>query len=105
MRTNGTFCVFAPLREISSFSTGLAEGKSVSRKAAKFAEKPGAMVTLLILLLSFSQSATMAQKRKTMVDLIIRGGTVVTMDQARQVIENGAVASKGGRIVAVGRTA
>ena len=40
-----------------------------------------------------------------MVDLIIRGGTVVTMDQARQVIENGAVASKGGRIVAVGRTA
>lgn len=47
----------------------------------------------------------MAQRRKTVVDLIIKGGTVVTMDGARRVIENGAVAVKGGRIVAVGQTA
>ena len=45
---------------------------------------------------------TMAQKRKTVVDLIVRGGTVVTMDAERRVIENGAVAVKGGRIVSVG---
>src|SRR5712691_4160559 len=44
----------------------------------------------------------MAQRRKIVVDLIIRGGTVVTMDSARRVIENGAVAVKGGRIVSVG---
>ena len=36
------------------------------------------------------------------VDLIIRGGTVVTMDRESRVIENGAVAIKAERIVAVG---
>jgi len=36
------------------------------------------------------------------VDLIVRGGTVVTMDGARRVFENGAVAVKGGRIIAAG---
>jgi 5-methylthioadenosine/S-adenosylhomocysteine deaminase len=40
-----------------------------------------------------------------MVDLIVRGGTVVTMDGSRRVIENGAVAVKGGRVVAVDDTA
>jgi 5-methylthioadenosine/S-adenosylhomocysteine deaminase len=39
------------------------------------------------------------------VDLIVRGGTVVTMDGSRRVIENGGVAIKGGRIVAVDNTA
>ena len=38
-------------------------------------------------------------------DLIIRGGTIVTMDGSRRVIDNGGVAVKGGRIVAVGATA
>src|SRR6266508_6783671 len=60
---------------------------------------------VLTLLLSFGQSVTMAQRRKTTVDLIIRGGTVVTMDGSRRVINNGGVAVKNGRIVAVGKTA
>jgi 5-methylthioadenosine/S-adenosylhomocysteine deaminase len=38
------------------------------------------------------------------VDLIIRGGTVVTMDGARRVIANGGIAIKAGRIVAVSET-
>jgi 5-methylthioadenosine/S-adenosylhomocysteine deaminase len=38
-------------------------------------------------------------------DLIVRGGTVVTMDGERRVIEDGAVAVLGGRIVAVGKRA
>lgn len=41
-----------------------------------------------------------AQARR--VDLIVGGGVVVTMDEARRVIEDGAVAISGGRIVAVG---
>jgi len=37
------------------------------------------------------------------VDLIVSGGTVVTMDGARRVIEHGAIAIKAGRIEAIGR--
>jgi 5-methylthioadenosine/S-adenosylhomocysteine deaminase len=38
------------------------------------------------------------------VDILITRGTVITMDSARRVLENGAVAIKGDRIVAVGPT-
>ena len=55
-----------------------------------------------LLIFSALSTTTMAQRRKTVVDLIIRGGTVVTMDAERRVIENGAVAVKGGRVVSVG---
>src|SRR2546426_12188570 len=58
---------------------------------------------VLLLLISVAQSVTMAQRRKTVVDLIVSGGTVVTMDGARRVIENGAIAIKAGRIEAIGR--
>src|SRR6266446_6624238 len=57
----------------------------------------------LLLLISVAQSVTMAQKRKTVVDLIVSGGTIVTMDGPRRVIDNGAIAIKGGRIEAIGR--
>ena len=56
---------------------------------------------LLVLFISGGASSAFAQKRKSTVDLIISGGTVVTMDGTRRVIENGGVAIKGGRIVAV----
>ena len=38
-------------------------------------------------------------------DLMVRGGTIVTMDAARRVIEDGAVVISGGRIKAVGSRA
>ena len=61
------------------------------------------VLSLLVLLVISLNS--MAQRRKTNVDLIIRGGTVVTMDSSRRVIENGGVAIKGGRIIDVDDTA
>jgi 5-methylthioadenosine/S-adenosylhomocysteine deaminase len=60
---------------------------------------------LLVLFISGGASSAFAQRRKLVVDLIVKGGTVVTMDGNRRVIENGGVAIKGGRIVAVGKTA
>src|SRR5438105_2353532 len=59
----------------------------------------------LLLLISLAHSVTMAQRRKTTVEIIVRGGTVVTMDGSHRVIEQGAVAVKKGRIVEVGKTA
>ena len=44
-----------------------------------------------------------AQKKS--VDLIISGGTIVTMDANKRVIENGGVAVKNGEIIAVGTSA
>jgi len=58
------------------------------------------LVTLFVLL--GMVPTNMAQRRKITVDLIVKGGTVITMDTARQVIEKGAVAVKAGRIVEVG---
>lgn len=61
-------------------------------------------ITALLMLTILDASTTMAQKRKTTVDVIIRGGIIVTMDGARRVIENGGVAIKSGRIIAIGGT-
>ena len=61
-------------------------------------------VVTILLLISIPQSTTIAQRRKPIVDLIIKGATIVTMDGSRRVIENGGIAVKSGRIVAVART-
>jgi 5-methylthioadenosine/S-adenosylhomocysteine deaminase len=46
-----------------------------------------------------------AAQTATPVDILISGGTVITMDNDRRVLENAAVAIAGDRIVAVGTTA
>jgi len=56
---------------------------------------------LLVLIMSESTFAKTQMQTKTQVDLIVSGGTVVTMDSQKQVIENGAIAIKDGKIVAV----
>src|SRR6185295_8164645 len=43
-----------------------------------------------------------AQSRREPVDLLVLGGTIVTMDQTRRIIDDGAIAVSKGRIVAIG---
>ena len=65
--------------------------------------KKSFVVTLLVLALVTVDSPAKLNSADR-ADLIIRGGTVVTMDAASRVIENGAVAIRGERIIAVGST-
>lgn len=66
------------------------------------------LLTTLILcamLLNFSLSEASAQTTRrhvSRVDLLILGGTIVTMNKAREVIEDGGIAVKAGRVVALG---
>lgn len=62
---------------------------------------------LLLLFVIFLSANGLAQgaNSPSRVDLMIVGGTVVTMDKDRRVIEGGSVAVSGGKIVAVGTQA
>ena len=59
----------------------------------------------IVLLTPSSEVKVSAQRKQNTVDLIIKGGTIVTMDASRRVIDNGGVAVKAGRVVAVGKSA
>ena len=61
--------------------------------------RPWAPLLCVVGMLHVAASAASAGEA---VDLLLRGGTVVTMDSAFRVLEDGAVAVKGERIVAVG---
>jgi 5-methylthioadenosine/S-adenosylhomocysteine deaminase len=66
------------------------------------------VLSLLIVMLANSGPASNAQTRRQAresADLIVLGGTIVTMDGARRVIEDGGLAVKSGRIVAIGSRA
>ena len=59
-------------------------------------------IVALLLLPSFPIPLSSPARIQAGADLLVRGGRVVTMDSERRVIEDGAVAIKGGRIIAVG---
>ena len=62
------------------------------------------LVTLIAMVTSNTFNAA-AQNRQERVDLLVLGGTIVTMDSARQVIDDGGIAVRAGRIVAIGSRA
>ncbi len=61
--------------------------------------------TMLLNSSSPNASAQTRQRRGSQADLLVLGGTVVTMNKNRDVIEDGAIAVKAGKIVAVGTRA
>jgi 5-methylthioadenosine/S-adenosylhomocysteine deaminase len=64
-----------------------------------------ALALFLLCVVVGAPAAGVAAVAPRPVDLVVRGGTVVTMDARGSVIEDGAVAVHRGRIVAVGRRA
>lgn len=59
----------------------------------------------LVLIAASLACATPDAPQGDRVDVLITGGTVITMDSARRVIDDGAVAIRADRIVAIGSTA
>jgi len=64
--------------------------------------RPALLTCLALALFGCGGSAAGDRER---VDILITGGTVITMDSSRRVLEDGAVAITGDRIVAIGLTA
>src|SRR5688572_25960879 len=60
------------------------------------------LIPLLLITMLASPLSNIAAQTRRQVDLIILGGTIVTMDGARRVIDDGGIAVAGGRIVAIG---
>ncbi len=58
-------------------------------------------LVLITMLVSSPSNVAAAQSRRS-VDLLVLGGTIVTMDGTRRVIDDGGIAVSGGRIVAIG---
>lgn len=63
-----------------------------------------AFICVPLILMAMLSNVT-AQRRRQPVDLLVLGGTVITMDQTRRVIEDGGIAVSQGRIVALGSRA
>src|SRR4030095_4588473 len=61
-----------------------------------------ALSLLFVMILSPLLPEVDAQQGRARVSLLVLGGTIVTMDQSRRVIENGAIAIDRGKILAVG---
>jgi 5-methylthioadenosine/S-adenosylhomocysteine deaminase len=64
--------------------------------------RSGPRLRLRVFLLALLASSPLTAQAPETADLLVRGGTVVTMDGDRRVLENGAIAIRGDRILDVG---
>jgi 5-methylthioadenosine/S-adenosylhomocysteine deaminase len=60
------------------------------------------LISFVLIAMCVSPLSNVAAQTRRQVDLIVLGGTVVTMDGTRRVIDDGGVAVANGRIVAIG---
>lgn len=63
------------------------------------------LILLAVMVINTSSPTVSAEFGKERADLIVLGGTIVTMDATRRVIDNGAIAIVSGRIVGIGSRA
>lgn len=63
------------------------------------------LILLAVMVINTSSPHVSAQAGKERADLIVFGGTIVTMDATRRVIDNGAIAITHGRITGIGSRA
>src|SRR5215813_5357793 len=64
-----------------------------------------ALILIVSMVINSSSPSASAQSGKASADLIVLGGTIVTMDNTRRLIDQGAIVIAKGRIVAVGPAA
>jgi 5-methylthioadenosine/S-adenosylhomocysteine deaminase len=57
---------------------------------------------LSVMTMSLTSADAAVQQRRQRADLLVLGGTLVTMDGTRRIIEDGALAISSGRIIAIG---
>jgi 5-methylthioadenosine/S-adenosylhomocysteine deaminase len=67
--------------------------------------KPALTIAILIAMIANPLSDAAAQSSRQSVDLLVLGGTIITMDQTRRVIDDGGIAISQGRIVGIGTRA
>ncbi len=60
------------------------------------------LCALVIILASLTANDMAQSRRKQSVDLLVLGGTIVTMDGTRRILDDGGMAVAGGRILAIG---
>src|SRR5687767_12779278 len=60
------------------------------------------LILFVLITMLVSPLSNVAAQTRRQVDLVVLGGTIVTMDGARRVINDGGIAVAGGRIVAIG---
>src|SRR5438045_179506 len=82
---------------------------STTRLRRAFFEKQmnpyqSAFIGVLLILMTMLSNVTAQTRRQRAesVDLLVLGGTIVTMDQQRRIIDDGGIAVSRGRIVAIG---